>query len=118
MRSGPWCCYEEGRRGSGGRSTSSRAQRGTYSEHPGSSGKVLRFPSVAQDEVLRSMIILENLTKSFGTRAVLNGVSLDVPDGQNTVIIGSSGAGKSVTLKLIVGLLQPDGGRVLVDDED
>jgi phospholipid/cholesterol/gamma-HCH transport system ATP-binding protein len=49
---------------------------------------------------------------------VLNGVSLDVPDGQNTVIIGASGAGKSVTLKLIVGLLEPDAGRVLVDGED
>jgi phospholipid/cholesterol/gamma-HCH transport system ATP-binding protein len=66
----------------------------------------------------RLMIILEQLTKSFGSRTVLSGVSLDVPDGQNTVIIGSSGAGKSVTLKLIVGLLEPDGGRVLVDDED
>ncbi len=64
------------------------------------------------------MINLENLTKSFGSRAVLNGVSLEVPDGQNTVIIGASGAGKSVTLKLIVGLIEPDGGRVSVDGED
>jgi phospholipid/cholesterol/gamma-HCH transport system ATP-binding protein len=64
------------------------------------------------------MIILENLTKSFAGRTVLSGVSLEVPDGQNTVIIGGSGAGKSVTLKLIVGLLEPDGGRVLVDDEE
>lgn len=64
------------------------------------------------------MITLENLTKSFAGRTVLNGVSLDVPDGQNTVIIGASGAGKSVTLKLIVGLLEPDGGRVLVDGEN
>lgn len=64
------------------------------------------------------MISLENLTKTFGARSVLNGVSLDVPDGQNTVIIGASGAGKSVTLKLIVGLLEPDTGRVLVDGED
>jgi phospholipid/cholesterol/gamma-HCH transport system ATP-binding protein len=63
------------------------------------------------------MIALENLTKSFGSRTVLDGLSLEVPDGQNTVIIGSSGAGKSVTLKLIVGLIEPDGGRVLVDDE-
>jgi phospholipid/cholesterol/gamma-HCH transport system ATP-binding protein len=63
------------------------------------------------------VIILDNLTKTFGTRTILNGVSLEVPDGQNTVIIGSSGAGKSVTLKLIVGLIEPDGGRVLVDDE-
>ncbi|HWN18464.1 MAG TPA: ATP-binding cassette domain-containing protein [Gemmatimonadales bacterium] len=62
------------------------------------------------------MIVLERLTKSFGSKAVLNGLSLDVPDGQNTVIIGASGAGKSVTLKLIVGLLEPGSGRVLVDD--
>ena len=64
------------------------------------------------------MIILESITKAFGSRVVLNGVSLEVPDGQNTVIIGASGAGKSVTLKLIVGLIEPDGGRVLVDGED
>ncbi len=64
------------------------------------------------------MIILENLTKSFAGRTVLNGVSLEVPDGQNTVIIGASGAGKSVTLKLIVGLIEPDTGRILVDGED
>ena len=64
------------------------------------------------------MIVLDRVTKSFGSRLVLDGVSLEVPDGQNTVIIGASGAGKSVTLKLIVGLIEPDGGRVLVDGED
>jgi phospholipid/cholesterol/gamma-HCH transport system ATP-binding protein len=62
------------------------------------------------------MIVLDRLTKSFGSKVVLNGLSLEVPDGQNTVIIGASGAGKSVTLKLIVGLLEPGSGRVLVDD--
>jgi phospholipid/cholesterol/gamma-HCH transport system ATP-binding protein len=62
------------------------------------------------------MITLENLTKSFGPRPVLKGLSLEIPDGQNTVVIGPSGSGKSVTLKLIVGLLEPDAGRVLVDD--
>jgi len=64
------------------------------------------------------MIVIDRLTKSFGARTILNGVSLEVPDGQNTVIIGPSGAGKSVTLKLIVRLLEPDSGRVLVDDAD
>jgi phospholipid/cholesterol/gamma-HCH transport system ATP-binding protein len=64
------------------------------------------------------MIALENLTKSFGSRTVLNGVTLEIPEGQNTVIIGGSGAGKSITLKLIVGLLEPDAGRVLVDGAD
>jgi phospholipid/cholesterol/gamma-HCH transport system ATP-binding protein len=62
------------------------------------------------------VIVLDNLTKSFGARTVLDGLSLEIPDGQNTVVIGHSGVGKSVTLKLIVGLLEPDAGRVLVDD--
>ena len=61
------------------------------------------------------MIVLDNLTKSFGASAILKGLSLEVPAGQNTVIIGPSGSGKSVTLKLIVRLLEPDGGRVTVD---
>ena len=63
------------------------------------------------------MIVLDNLTKSFGAKRVLRGVSLEVPDGQNTVMIGASGSGKSVTLKLIVGLIEPDGGGVVVDGE-
>jgi phospholipid/cholesterol/gamma-HCH transport system ATP-binding protein len=62
------------------------------------------------------MIVLDNLSKSFGAKTVLNGVSLEIPDGENTVIIGPSGSGKSVTLKLIVGLLEPDQGSVRVDD--
>jgi phospholipid/cholesterol/gamma-HCH transport system ATP-binding protein len=61
------------------------------------------------------VIVLEALTKSFGHSSVLKGLSLEVPDGQNTVIIGPSGSGKSVTLKLIVRLLEPDSGRVTVD---
>jgi phospholipid/cholesterol/gamma-HCH transport system ATP-binding protein len=61
------------------------------------------------------MITLDSLTKSFGPKRVLEGVTLDVPDGENTVIIGYSGSGKSVTLKCIVGLIEPDAGRVVVD---
>jgi phospholipid/cholesterol/gamma-HCH transport system ATP-binding protein len=61
------------------------------------------------------MILLDGLTKSFGARRVLDGLTLDAPDGQNTVIIGYSGSGKSVTLKCIVGLLEPEAGRVVVD---
>jgi phospholipid/cholesterol/gamma-HCH transport system ATP-binding protein len=63
------------------------------------------------------MIVLDRLTKSFGAKRVLHDLSLEVPDGRNTVIIGYSGSGKSVTLKCIVGLLEPDAGQVVVDDE-
>jgi phospholipid/cholesterol/gamma-HCH transport system ATP-binding protein len=63
------------------------------------------------------MIQLEGLTKAFGANRVLEGVTLDVPDGENTVVIGYSGVGKSVTLKCIVGLLEPDAGRVVVDGD-
>jgi phospholipid/cholesterol/gamma-HCH transport system ATP-binding protein len=63
------------------------------------------------------VIVLDQLTKSFGPKEVLRGVSLEVPDGRNTVMIGASGSGKSVTLKLIVGLIEPDGGAVEVDGE-
>jgi phospholipid/cholesterol/gamma-HCH transport system ATP-binding protein len=63
------------------------------------------------------MIRLTDVEKSFGERVVLRGVSLDVPEGMNTVVIGASGSGKSVTLKLIVGLLEPDRGGVEVDGQ-
>jgi phospholipid/cholesterol/gamma-HCH transport system ATP-binding protein len=63
------------------------------------------------------VIVLDRLTKSFGAKQVLRGVSLEVRDGQNMVMIGASGSGKSVTLKLIVGLIEPDAGAVLVDGD-
>jgi phospholipid/cholesterol/gamma-HCH transport system ATP-binding protein len=61
------------------------------------------------------MIQLDGLKKSFGAKRVLDGVTLDVPDGQNTVVIGYSGVGKSVMLKCIVRLLESDAGQVVVD---
>src|SRR6185369_6089336 len=62
------------------------------------------------------MIQLKNVKKAFGPKHVLNGFSLDVPEGETMVIIGYSGTGKSVAIKHIVGLLEPDSGRVIVDD--
>lgn len=63
------------------------------------------------------MITLRNVHKSFGTQKVLNGLDLDIPDGKITAIIGPSGEGKSVLLKHLIGLLQPDSGAVEVDGE-
>jgi phospholipid/cholesterol/gamma-HCH transport system ATP-binding protein len=63
-----------------------------------------------------------NVTKSFagskGKHVVLNNVSFSVPRSKTTVIAGGSGQGKSVTLKLILGLMVPDSGQVLVDGQD
>ncbi len=61
------------------------------------------------------MIRFTDVHKRFGPKVVLDGLTLDIPDGQTTVIIGFSGTGKSVALKHIVGLLAPDQGQVEVD---
>ena len=61
------------------------------------------------------MIEFRDLRKAFDGRPVLDGFTLRVQDGETTVIIGYSGTGKSVALKHVVGLLQPDAGDVIVD---
>ena len=61
------------------------------------------------------MIEFQDLHKAFGPKTVLGGLSLKIADGETLVIIGYSGTGKSVALKHIVGLLQPDAGDVIVD---
>jgi phospholipid/cholesterol/gamma-HCH transport system ATP-binding protein len=61
------------------------------------------------------MISWRDVHKSFGSKPVLNGFSLDVVEGETMVIIGFSGSGKSVAIKHVVGLLLPDAGDVLVD---
>jgi phospholipid/cholesterol/gamma-HCH transport system ATP-binding protein len=64
------------------------------------------------------IIRIVDLHKRFGDLVVLDGVSLDFHRGKTTAIIGPSGTGKSVLLKHIVGLIQPDAGEVLVDGVD
>jgi phospholipid/cholesterol/gamma-HCH transport system ATP-binding protein len=64
------------------------------------------------------MIEVRDVTKSFGTQQVLRGVSLDIQRGEAVVIIGRSGGGKSILLKHLIGLLQPDSGVVRVGGED
>ncbi len=63
-------------------------------------------------------IELKNVKKAFGKNKVLQGVDLDVAKGESMVIIGGSGSGKSVTLKCILGLIQPDSGSILVDSQE
>jgi len=61
------------------------------------------------------MIRMENVHKAFGDNAVLNGMNLEIAKGTSMVIIGGSGTGKSVALKSILGLIQPDSGQIYVD---
>jgi phospholipid/cholesterol/gamma-HCH transport system ATP-binding protein len=63
------------------------------------------------------MIEVRNLEKSFDGLAVLDGVSFRIETGESVAIIGRSGGGKSVLLKHLIGLLQPDAGDVRIDDE-
>lgn len=64
------------------------------------------------------LIILHQVYKSFQGQPVLAGVELAIPAGQITVVLGRSGAGKSVLLKHLLGLLRPDRGQVLVAGQD
>jgi len=64
------------------------------------------------------MITFENVHKSFGSKKVLNGMAFEIGAGETIVIVGTSGAGKSVTLKHMIRLLTPDQGRVIVAGEE
>lgn len=64
------------------------------------------------------MIEIKHLKKVFGEKHVLKDVNLTIPKGKTTCILGGSGSGKSTTIKCLIGLLQADGGQILVDGKD
>ena len=63
------------------------------------------------------MIKFEHVVKKFGERTVLNDISFSVPEGEILFILGTSGTGKSVLLKNLVGLLRPTSGAIWIDDQ-
>jgi len=63
-------------------------------------------------------IVLEDVAKAFGGNTVLDGVNLEIERGESMAIIGQSGSGKSVMLKIILGLLKADHGAIRIDGED
>ncbi len=63
-------------------------------------------------------IRLVDVSKRFGRKVVLDGVNIDVAEGESLVIIGGSGSGKSVTIKSVLGLIKPDSGKIEVDGQD
>ena len=62
-------------------------------------------------------IEISHLAKTFGSKVVLSDISLSIPAGQSLCIIGTSGCGKSVTLKCLLGLIAPDSGSIKIDGE-
>ena len=65
-----------------------------------------------------AIISIKDLHKSFGTNVVLDGFHLDLYEGENLVVMGKSGSGKSVMIKCVIGLEQPDSGSILVMDQE
>ena len=66
----------------------------------------------------KAIIIIKDLHKQFGSNVVLNGFDLELFEGENLVVMGKSGSGKSVMIKCVIGLEQPDSGSILVMNQE
>jgi phospholipid/cholesterol/gamma-HCH transport system ATP-binding protein len=66
----------------------------------------------------QTKIQISHLRKSFGTKKVLDGVNLSVNKGESLVILGGSGSGKSVLIKCVIGLMNPDSGNIQIDNQE
>src|SRR5215469_14174797 len=73
---------------------------------------------MGKSEEIERPIVVKALHKSFGNQTVLDGVDLKVERGETLAILGRSGTGKSVLLKLIIGLQKPDGGSIRVAGQE
>lgn len=63
-------------------------------------------------------IAIKNLYKSFNDHKILDGINLDISEGESFVLLGGSGSGKSVLIKMMIGLIFPDSGSILINDTD
>lgn len=63
-------------------------------------------------------VVFDQVSKSFGSKQILSDVSWSIPEGEALCILGRSGTGKSVTLKLLMSLLKPEKGRICIEQED
>jgi phospholipid/cholesterol/gamma-HCH transport system ATP-binding protein len=76
------------------------------------------LPPVTAAATTSAMIAVRGLTKRIGRQEILRGIDLTVAKGETLVIIGRSGGGKSVLLKHLIGLMQPDAGEIWIDGEN
>jgi phospholipid/cholesterol/gamma-HCH transport system ATP-binding protein len=67
---------------------------------------------------LKSVISVKNLSKSFGVKKVLDGFNFELKKGENVVVLGKSGSGKSVFIKCIIGIVKPEQGKIIVLNQD
>jgi phospholipid/cholesterol/gamma-HCH transport system ATP-binding protein len=74
--------------------------------------------AAAEQDGSAAVIAVEDLRKSFGNQTVLNGINLSVKRGETLAVLGRSGTGKSVLLRIIIGLEKPDSGSVLIHGQD
>src|SRR6478609_6656994 len=65
-----------------------------------------------------SVAEIKHITKSFGTRVVLKDIDFKIDKGENLIVFGKSGSGKSVLIKCMVGLLSPDSGKIFILDQN
>ena len=95
--------------GLAGKSSSTKVQ----STLPDNANKI-KITDANKDQRSEIVIQIKGLKKNFGSKEVLRNINLEVHKGENVVVLGRSGQGKSVTIKCIVGLLRPDGGTLEV----
>src|SRR5712691_10032138 len=72
---------------------------------------------VSKEDAASSAVVFDNVSFAFDERVVLRDISFSIPKGSMTILLGASGAGKSIVLKLILGLLRPDAGTILVNGQ-
>jgi phospholipid/cholesterol/gamma-HCH transport system ATP-binding protein len=77
----------------------------------------LPFDPVTVETPVEPVISIRGVTKRFGSHTVLEDISFDVPRGKTSAVLGPSGTGKSVLLKVVIGLLRPESGQVYIDGE-
>lgn len=79
---------------------------------------VLSPSTIAEEGVSRDKLVARGLTKRFGGDTVLHGLDFEVRDGEFLSILGPSGCGKTTTLRILIGLIEPDGGTLRLDGRD
>jgi len=67
---------------------------------------------------VKAAVVFDHVSKSFGVKEILRDISFEIPAGEILCILGRSGTGKSVTLKLLMSLIKPDTGKILVDQDE